>query len=137
MALNSTLFTFDAELKAYAEVLDAKIEAVLKLIVLDIYNRLIDANPVDTGHSQANWRIALDEPDDAIRNGASGKQPPNLTEFPAGRDIFVTNPVDYVQWLNEGTSKQAPAGFIQIALAQVEAKVDSYVQQARASGFKG
>jgi hypothetical protein len=33
-------------------------------------------------------------------------------------NIFITNNVPYIGWLNEGSSKQAPAGFVQAAIVK-------------------
>jgi hypothetical protein len=46
--------------------------------------------PVDTGHAAAGWEIKAD-----------------------GKNILVTNDVPYIDFLNQGTSKQAPAYFVE------------------------
>jgi hypothetical protein len=51
---------------------------------------LVSATPIDTGHARSSWSV------DNIG------------------DVFnVRNDAEYIQYLNEGTSKQAPSRFIE------------------------
>jgi len=79
--------------------------------------------PVDTGHARANWQATigaettevLDEEDPS---GATAMA--NARAVLEGRQteqtIHITNNVKYVPRLNEGSSAQAPAGFVQTAV---------------------
>ncbi len=62
---------------------------------------LREVTPVDTGAARAGWRI---EP------GAAGA-------------VSVRNDEEHVRYLNEGSSKQAPAGFVEAAVAQAVVNV--------------
>jgi hypothetical protein len=152
----SDIISFKADLNRFAESIDAKVQDAIRRIVIELFNRFTFENPVDTGYSQSNWRISINEPDTTVSNpptsqerdankgkkgwinnalGADLSEIVGLTTIGIGRvesgdSVYVTNSVDYVRYLNEGTSKQAPSGWIQIAIAQVVAQVNESVQMA-------
>lgn len=98
---------------------------------LEVTANLIEATPVDTGWARANWvpsigagfEVQVGNGGDAgqrasmRRRQAQGKA--ELAGYRLSRGpIFVTNNVPYIQKLNEGSSQQAPAGYVQQAIAR-------------------
>lgn len=55
-----------------------------------LFQDLINVTPIDTGLAKASWSIKSKD-----------------------KSIDITNSTDYIQYLNEGSSKQAPARFIE------------------------
>lgn len=92
-------------------------------IALNVDQRLVLATPVDTGRARSNWLASLDEPRREIVAPRSEAEAAAETlaiieqakEFPI---ITLSNNLPYIRQLNEGSSKQAPAAFIQTAMAQ-------------------
>lgn len=94
--------------------------------------RLVLATPVDSGRARANWLPSLDAPKDGLREpqGEDPRAPgsgPNaqavieegkavIRKFGPGQTFHVTNSVPYINFLNEGSSAQAPEGFIDKAI---------------------
>jgi len=80
--------------------------------------------PVDTGWARANWipsiAQSVDEPFGSRVNVSSDAQDAGLASVGAYTldlgQIYVTNPVPYIQSLNDGHSQQAPAGFVERAI---------------------
>lgn len=89
---------------------------------------LVKKTPVDTSNALSNWVISLGtlsgqeiEPYFFGSKGSTCIQSSN-TAFNIGKDelrmkkqgqnIFISNSVDYIVDLNNGTSKQEPAGFV-------------------------
>lgn len=89
---------------------------------------LVKKTPVDTSNALSNWVISLGtlsgqeiEPYFFGSKGSTYIQSSN-TAFNIGKDelrmkkqgqnIFISNNVDYIVDLNNGTSKQEPAGFV-------------------------
>lgn len=60
----------------------------------DIYNEIIDNTPVDTGYAQSRWEI----------------------NFINDNTCEISNDCDYISYLEDGHSKQAPNGMVDIAL---------------------
>ena len=61
-----------------------------KKVVSNMVKDLQDQTPVDTGRARASWETHQTE-----------------------KGIAVENTTEYIQYLNEGSSKQAPARFIE------------------------
>lgn len=74
-----------------------RIDTVAGMLKDKLYGR----TPINTGKARAGWMTR---------------------EFGNGNK-WVANGVDYVQYLNEGTSKQAPAGYIEATVDEVRSQV--------------
>ena len=116
------------QVRRVARSIDRFIERVVVKIGLDVTANLIETTPVDTGWARANWVPSAGRPesnDPGIRDrsrvpGAQAKQAvgqAELLRYKLGRGkAFVTNNVPYIRQLNEGSSQQAPRGFVQRAV---------------------
>jgi hypothetical protein len=101
-------------------------EKVIKQITLDVTANLIETTPVDTGWARANWipSIGPREGVAGTRENISGAEQEIgkaqvVTEYKIEMgEVHVSNAVPYVQSLNDGHSQQAPAGFVQAAIAK-------------------
>ena len=105
--------------------LDRVAGRVIKKIVLDATANLIESTPVNTGWARANWVPSIGVPfegtagaDDDI---SSHDQQDGIAKVVTGYSlgdgpVFITNNVPYIGALNDGSSSQAPSGFVQIAI---------------------
>jgi hypothetical protein len=107
--------------------LDDLTERVVKKITLDVTANLIETTPVKTGWAKANWVPAIGvryrgpSGDLMPVSSAEGTQQSAIANvaltYKASRGAtFVSNGVFYILELNSGSSKQAPAGFVQRAI---------------------
>lgn len=106
-------------------------EQIIKKVAFDIAANLVKAasqggTPVDTGWARANWLVNVGTPFLAVIGAYErGKK----TAVPTGTGVgsiatyklgmgkvFISNNVPYITRLNAGSSKQAPAGFVQAAI---------------------
>jgi hypothetical protein len=87
-------------------------------IQTNAHAELTVATPVDTGNARANWQATLDAPAVDVVTVSTGAMEPPGKDFDAARLRFVANNVAYIQRLDAGHSKQAPAGFVRAALAK-------------------
>ena len=108
------------------------IEKVVVKITLDIVANLQEkpskgGTPIDTGWARANWIATATVPSTSpvgtrhsVSAGASSRAIAKLisTYRLAAGPIYVSNSVPYIARLNQGSSKQAPAGFVQRAIAR-------------------
>lgn len=82
---------------------------------------LVEDNPLDTGWSRNNWVPRIGGPveapfgtRDAVSGAAQGAGLSSMGLYTIEQGpIFISNAVPYITQLNEGHSKQAPAGFVQ------------------------
>lgn len=98
---------------------------------------VVPATPVDTGRARGNWQVSISEPitseiERLDKTGqtviADGRR--RMEARRQGQTIFITNNVSYIGDLNNGSSAQAPANFVQLA---VQAAL-RYVRSARILG---
>jgi hypothetical protein len=100
-------------------------------VALAIIRALIDNTPVDTTAALSNWRVSDGPLAAAIAAHVPGEKGSTrgasaavaLAEaqraIEAGkhaRALVIFNTIPYIRYLNEGSSSQAPAGFIEKAI---------------------
>ncbi len=112
---------------------------------------LVRSTPVDEGVARSNWRVGLGAAPTAIIDAyspgknlgigekanasaaiAAGFARINSVRGVSGRGgglqvaVIISNNVPYIEKLNNGSSKQAPAGFIEAALSEVNAVIKNF-----------
>lgn len=105
-------------------------------LALGIENRIVLATPVDTGRARSNWIASLDKPATGVIDAYApdadekpGQIGPNAAGAIAAADavllqtqdfpvIYLSNNLPYIARLNDGSSVQAPAAFVQAAIDQ-------------------
>lgn len=110
--------------------LNESIELEARKLVLDIHERLVTDTPVDTGWAASNWITSL-----VIPVKETVGSPDHISTHEANAGIaeilrwkfiqgpaFIANNVPYITFLNEGSSKQAPKGFVEADVKAAVAK---------------
>ena len=102
---------------------DKAVTRVVQGLTLDITADLQETTPFDTGWAAANWipNIGGQFSQSPVGERIRGKidvatQQTAIakiaTQFRVGPPIHITNNVPYIQKLNKGSSKKAPAGYV-------------------------
>lgn len=97
-----------------------------------ILTHLVYVTPVDTSRALSNWQIGIGGPVPssipAYFEGQKGSTKQSsasealsvgiaeLNRKQPGESIFISNLTPYIKELNEGSSRQAPAGFVENAV---------------------
>lgn len=121
--------------KALEVVMHGGITEVVRRVELASWQSVTSANPVDTGFSRSKWTPTtgssiggrLNRPEDRraavsdasrsfAANRARAEQIAKTYLLPQGQ-VFITNPTSYLPALNGGSSAQAPAHWIERAIA--------------------
>lgn len=118
----------EARAKAIPELANRLAKHVAETIVIELATK----TPVDTSKAISNWQVTLNSPATAEINahyegshgstyGQSSSETISLARAllrnkKPGQTIFITNNADYIRKLNEGSSSQAPAGFVEAAV---------------------
>ena len=95
-----------------------------RLTALNINNKLIQKTPVDTGRARSNWIPSVGVPyfqengpmDDSSLTWRAINAFEEMHPF---EDLYITNSLEYIVPLNNGHSDQAPANFVEMAVASV------------------
>lgn len=126
--------------KAYPVVLELRkyVGRVRRELALQFVAIVRELSPVDTGHSRNNWIPKMGTPhtgvDGSRAHPSSQAQDRGIAEISAepqesNRVANVSNWVDYVAHLIQGSSRKAPAGYERQAVAQ--AKVNTRARMGR------
>ena len=123
-----------ADINRFCDLLAERIEVVAFGVAKELHTRLVDITPYRTGRARASWNISADVSDDkpapdiglgGIDATASEIAQANVfydsivghksrfTMVNGAFDYYVTNTVHYIERLNGGSSRQAPAGFFE------------------------
>jgi hypothetical protein len=103
------------------------VESIVKAVVSNITNNLVQTTPVDTGWARSNWiakvRGPLSSPVGSKTSVSSAFQQQALLTIVTSYKlrtgpVHITNNVPHIVFLNEGSSRQAPRGFVQAAIAK-------------------
>lgn len=97
----------------------------VKKIALAIDQAVVLSTPVDEGTARANWLPSLDTPileaktDITDKSGTQTMQAASdmVDKFKLGQKIYISNNLPYIGALNDGHSKQQPAGFVERAIS--------------------
>lgn len=115
--------------------------SVAREVAADIATKLVILTPVDTTRAEANWIGALNTiPQDfneARRNLGGTRTNLEKAKALAKRiklgDVFVmANSTPYIFRLEQGWSKQAPAGMVAVTVAAYQRMVERAAQRVKA-----
>ena len=98
-------------------------DKMAKRVALKILRILTIVSPVDTGRFKANWRVGIASRDtratrqqDKSGGPTFGKGASKIQRAKRGATLFISNNLPYAKRLNEGSSQQAPANFVEQAI---------------------
>lgn len=122
---------FRAEITDYAKkVLPEKFLVFHQKIAMELLSRVVRRNPVDTGRSRNNWQAGLSTNETGVADWYTRSPGESVMELATRvKDmkpfavIFLWNNVEYVLDLEDGTSRQAPDGFVAISIAELQTLV--------------
>jgi hypothetical protein len=91
-----------------------------KATAFELFSQVIQKTPVRTGRARANWNITTGSPDNSVNSSTSTGSYPDL-ELEGFPSVFISNGLHYIPDLENGKSKQAPAGIFNPAIAAARA----------------
>jgi hypothetical protein len=119
-------------MKRRASVSERNVDRVIREVALIADRELVLQTPVDTGRARSNWIVTIGSPATEVippyspgSKGSSGSENANaaiaqgslvIAQRRSGEDISISNNVPYIGLLNQGSSAQAPAQFVQAAV---------------------
>ncbi len=114
---------FQAGLREDAADIDDIVGRVARRIGVDVLRRVVLATPIDTGRARGNWQVDLEaipqgELDRLDKGGATviNVGMGVISSAKPYQQITIVNNVPYIGKLNDGHSRQAPAGFVENAI---------------------
>ena len=124
------LRAFARRMTVVGETVAENADKLVRAVALAVDAEVVLATPVDTGRARANWRAGLGsgpaaelpEPSSPAAGAQEALQQAQqvAAEYQGGEgsSIVITNNLPYIRPLNDGHSSQAPAGFVETAVAE-------------------
>ena len=127
---------FASELTRWGEKVldpDAFIRDAVQEAAVEIGTKIIDKTPVKTGLAKGNWRLSFSG---RVASGVLRRLDPSgettkaaliasASLLAAHSSFTIYNNVDYVEFLETGSSRQAPGGMIAISIAEFFAETSN------------
>lgn len=119
--------SFNADLKKFSKSTGLEIETVVRKVAFDIYKGVTEKTPVDTGRAKANWMMGYGNINYTISENTKfvAMQPPKGS----GKNvIYITNSLPYINSLENGSSKQAPNGMVNLTMLDVQRSIRNVIR---------
>lgn len=107
------------------QIMLGRTEKLMKAASVEFFRQVVIATPVDTGRARYGWYITVNAP--SIETPPEGNYTvpdinthSNVGTFTVKDKLYITNNVPYITDLNNGSSKQAPARFVEKAAMRVQ-----------------
>lgn len=146
---------FNADLAGIAAQIDVALATVVKKVTVEAFNSITELTPVDTGRARASWDVSLGAPSDflppdvspetraerkknkkpkkieptmaAAASAQEGKAFDAIALIDAKQPVFIVSNLPYIEALEEGHSKQAPAGMVRLTVAALEIGLEKFL----------
>jgi len=123
---------FSLDLQAFAKKVNEDFSIVFRKIVFLVFNNIVYLTPVDTGRARSNWNVGVNQIDGNVQDftGSPGQATANAMArarerlsgkraLIAGDAAYITNNVDYILYLEDGTEKMPAFNMVKGAVALV------------------
>ncbi len=131
MSKKGSLERFKREVNEFSRNLtDREFVLFHKKIVLEALSRIVQKTPVDTGRARGNWQINIGAPSRSKLDAADTSRAPGDTSTTADQIsklsgllpfavVYISNNVEYIEYLEDGTSKQSPRGMVMVTIEEL------------------
>jgi hypothetical protein len=117
---------FEVSLDEFADQIGVDVATVVKKLSFDIFADVVAVTPVDTGRAMNNWVISVGSPSRHVTSegGAKSGVAASKASEAAGAlatvspfdTVWISNNLPYIGFLEEGSSDQAPSGWVERAI---------------------
>ncbi len=122
---------FEADLNKFFTALNVDYKLGIRKVALDIFEGVIARSPVDTGRSRGSWTVNTYFPDPVVlppRDEKLNPYPPPSFDLPTTSlnglpDVYISNNLDYITYLEDGSSKQAKEGMLEVTVKEVHDEI--------------
>ena len=131
-----SLKSLSRKMKKRVQTMERKLNEATVQVALVVIEAVAKATPVDTTKAMSNWQLKADYNETVLPPYSPGhkgdtsasslkaviRQARGFLRTYKGGEIKLFNNAPYIKRLNEGYSKQAPAGFIEISVLEARHK---------------
>lgn len=125
--MSDSLAKFNTEIDNFAKkVIPQKVVLLQKKIAFEALKRIAEKTPVRTGRARGNWQVTIGQPAASVLNtfDIMGKETiakglAALANLPPFSVVYITNNVNYISFLEEGTPKTLPVGMVAVTVEEL------------------
>lgn len=135
---------FAAKIAAFAWKAQEAQDRVLQGVVKEVGERLVERTPVDAGEARSNWQASVNTPQavhtpdlDPSGQGAIADIARTARAAKMGDAVYVLNPAPHIKSLEDGHSKQAPAGMVAVTITEGRQIIDEVARKVAAGAGMG
>ena len=129
--------SFLGDLNRWADLTERSIDEVVRGVRLQAVELVIEKMPVKTGQAKGSVVAAIGNPypsptilDNSSGNNAAVARAIPAINSPSNNIFYFTTTLDYVQKLENGSSRQAPRGMFKISAIQLRRAIRQIIQNA-------
>lgn len=138
-------YTFTADVSRFVQKTKLRANQVLRKIAFDAFYQLLLRSPVDTGRFRGSWRIGVNKVDLTFEPPMEKGSGPTPGSAPVGSEIaraegviktavfgdtiHISNSLDYGEFLENGSSRQAPQGMLRLTFEHISAGIDASLRR--------
>jgi len=128
--------SFNSDIQRFSKRVDVALDVAVRKIVFDAFGMVTKKTPVDTGRARANWIVSVRNIDRSVKVDGFGDstgahvgsssppsrpkaKTPSIRKGDGVNPIYITNSLDYIHDLENGTSKQARSGMVAITINEI------------------
>tara|TARA_B100001059_G_C17567696_1_gene443340 strand:+ start:104 stop:454 length:351 start_codon:yes stop_codon:yes gene_type:complete len=109
---------------AFSKKVGVELSTVVRKVSFDIWNDVTRLTPVDTGRARASWNVNEEYANLATKSeDYKGSGQGVVGKISGKKDVIISNNVEYIVHLEDGSSTQAPAGMTKLAVANAAASI--------------
>lgn len=134
------LFQFVRRFRLRANAVPKNANLLLRKVALIADQAVVTGTPVSTGTARSNWLVSVSQPrsdtippyspgenqgigESANANAAIAQGAAVIGSVSGGQSIIIANNIPYIGKLNAGSSQQAPANFVELAILEASRAV--------------
>lgn len=129
---------FALQVSRWADKAQDRMDIVVRKVSLELVTKVVLKTPVETGRARGGWTTDVGrEPSPAGgRKDKSGRSAIReaqrlIDRMIAGETIYIVNHVNYIVYLEDGSSDQAPAGMVKTTLREYPGIVERGAREAK------
>ena len=102
-------------------------EGAVTATLFEMDGRLRSLTPVDTGFARNSWLVTMSENDE----GQPGANPPGgaALQYKLEKVAYINNGANYIEFLDNGSSQQAPGGMTDLVIPEVPRIIEAEVKR--------
>jgi len=117
------------------EHINGLLEGAIGLIGLEFTGRVVEKTPVDTGFARNSWIMTKDRDDEGTPGANNPAQSALVVvgSYKLGESYYINNGAEYIGFLEDGRSNQAPNGMVDTTLPELPEIADKALRASMRS----